>query len=263
MSITSDLQRLPAATARVGARLSTMNDTWWWAAGLIAAGLVLGVIASVAARKYLGAAGRRPALREAAGPAATLLFWLFVAAGLIAAVASSSPTTIEDIPSDLLGWLPRLGVAGIILIAGFVIATIASTGVARAASRATGRRQPAVETTVRLGVIAGAVVLALTQLGVDTTILDLLVAATAFGVALALAGIAVVGGRDTARSVAAGKQLSEHLEVGARVTIGNHTGTLQRLTATHAVVITGSGDTAVVAFASIGDVILHPTPDDA
>ncbi len=234
-----------------------MNDTWWWAAGLIAAGLALGVIASIAARRYLGSSARRPALREAAGPAATLLFWLFVAAGLIAAVASASPTTIEDIPSDLLGWLPRLGVAGVILIAGFVIATIASTGVARAARSATGRSQPGVETTVRLGIIAGAVVLALTQLGVDTTILDVLVAASAFGVALALAGIAIVGGRDTARSVAVGKSIAEHLEIGARVTVGRHTGTLQRLTATHAVVTTDVGDTAIVAFSSIDDLIVH------
>lgn len=234
-----------------------MNDTWWWVAGLIAAGLALGVIASIAARKFLGAKTRRPALREAAGPTSMLLFWLFVAAGVIAAVASSSPTTIEDIPSDLLGWLPRLGVAGVILIAGFVIATIASAGAARAARRATGRSQPAVETTVRLGIISGAVVLALTQLGVDTTILDVLVAATAFGVALALAGIAIVGGRDTARSVAAGKSIAEHLEIGARVTMGDHTGTLRRLTATHALVETDSGDTAVIAFASIKDLVLH------
>ncbi len=233
-----------------------MNDTWWWIGGLIAAGLILGTIASALARKYLGNEQRRPAVQEAARPASTLLFWLFLAAGLIAAVASASPTTIEDVPSDLLTWLPHLGVAGIILIVGFVVANIGSAAVARTARRATGQRQPAIEGTVKAAIVGGAVILALTQLGVDTTILDILVAATAFGVALALAGIAIVGGRDTARSVAAGKSLAEHLEIGSRVTFNGHSGTLTRLTATHAVIDCGAGERKVVSFSSLNDITL-------
>lgn len=234
-----------------------MNDTWWWVAGLIAAGLVLGTVASMIARRYLGDDKRRPAIREVAVPAGTLLFWLFVAAGLIAAVASASPTTIEDVPSDLLAWLPKLGVAGIILIVGFVLANVASAAVTRTVRRATGQRQPVVEATTKTAIIVGALVLALNQLGVDTTILDILVAALAGGVAIALAGIAIVGGRDTARSVAAGKSLSEHLEVGARITCDGHTGTIERLTATHVVVATGGGDRSIIPFANIDDLVIH------
>lgn len=234
-----------------------MNETWWWVVGLIAAGLILGAIASAIARKYLGDEQRRPAIREVAMPAGTLLFWLFVAAGLIAAVASASPTTIEDVPSELLAWLPRLGVAGIILIVGIVLANVASAAVARTVRRATGQRQPVVEATTKTAIIAGAVVLALTQLGVNTTILDILVAALALGVAVALAGIAIVGGRDTARSVAAGKSLSEHLEIGARISCHGHTGTVERLTATHAVVASANGDRSIVSFALMDDLIIH------
>lgn len=234
-----------------------MSDTWWWVVGLVAAGLILGTVASTLTRRYLGHEKRRAAIREVAGPAATLLFWLFVAAGLIAAVASASPKTIEDVPSDLLAWLPNLGVAGIILICGFVVANLASAAVARTARRATGERQPALETLVKGAIVAGAGVLALTQLGVDTTLLDMLVATTAIGIAVALAGIAIVGGRDTARSVAAGKTLSEHLAIGASVTCNGRTGVVERLTATHAVIAAPDGDCAIVAYGAIDDLVIH------
>lgn len=236
-----------------------MDDSWWLAAAFVAAGLILGTVVAVAVRWLLDRPARRPALRQAARPISAFLFWLFVASGLVAAVASASPDTLEPIPSDLLSWLPKLGVAGLILIAGYVIATAVSVGVARAAARATGAGQPLLESTTRFVVLSAAVVLALTQLGVDTTILNILVAAVAFGVALALAGIAVTGGRDVARSVAAGKAVSDHLNIGDRITIAGHTGVLDRLTATHAVLGTDVGDRVVVAFAmtTAHDIVIH------
>lgn len=235
-----------------------MNDSWWLAAAFIAAGLVVGTCTAITARRLLDRPSRRPALRQAARPVSAFLFWILVAAGLVAAVASASPDTLEPIPSDLLAWLPRLGVAGLILIAGYVVAAAVATGVARTAAHATGTSQPFLESVTRAAVLAAASVLALTQLGVDTTILNILVAAVAFGVALALAGIAVTGGRDIARSVAAGKAISEHLRLGDRITIGEHTGTLEQLTATHAIIATDADQDIIIALASTNsrDVII-------
>lgn len=236
-----------------------MNDTWWWAAAFIATGLAAGTIAAITARRVLDRPSRRSAVRQAARPVSAFLFWILVAAGLVAAVASASPDTLEPIPSDLLAWLPRLGVAGLILIGGYVIATAVATGVARTAARATGSSQPFLEAATRMAVLAAAIVLALTQLGIDTTILNILVAAVAFGVTFALGGIAIIGGRDTARSVAAGKTISEHLELGDRITIAEHTGTLEQLTATHAVIATDAGNAVIIALASTTsrDVVIH------
>ncbi len=230
-----------------------MDSTWWLAGGLVLGGLLLGSVTAVVARRLLERPSRRQAVRQAARPAASLLFWVFLSAGLIAAVASSSPDTLRPIPSDVLAWLPRAAVAGLILIAGFVLAGAVSAAIGRVANRASGRRQPMLESASRTIVISAAGVLALTQLGVDTTILNILIAAVAFGVAAALAGIAVLGGRDIAAAVAAGRSVVEHLDVGDRVTIGGFTGVVERLTATHAVLNLDNGDRAVVVLSAVTD----------
>jgi hypothetical protein len=239
-----------------------MNE-WWRAAGFLAAGVTVGVVAGVVSRRWLDRPKRRHALRQAARPTSALLFWLFVAAGLVAAVASTSPESLDPIPSDVLAWLPRAGVAGLLLIGGFVLAAISATAVGRAAARATGRRQPLAEGATRLAVIGAAVVLALSQLGIDTTILNIIVAAIAFGIALALAGIATTGGRHIARSVAAGRAVTEHLVPGVRITLGGHTGTVRQVTATHVVVALEGGDEAVVplSVADHSSLVIH-TGDD-
>lgn len=146
----------------------------------------------------------------------------------------------------MLGWLPRAGVAGLLLIGGYAVATIASAAVGRAATRATARRQPVVEATTRIAVNGAAAVLALSQLGIDTTILNILVAAAAFGVALALAGIAVLGGREVARSIAAGRSVSHLLTPGSRITFTGYTGTIREVSATHVVLVCDDGATAVL-----------------
>lgn len=224
-----------------------MNDAWR-AGAYIAAGLVIGAVAAGLARRLLDRPHRRDALRQAARPTAALLFWLILAAGLVAAVASTSPETLDPIPSDILAWLPRVGVAGLILIAGYVLATVTTAAVARTASRATGRRHPVAESITRITVIGAAAILALTQLGIDTTILNIVVAAVAFGIAGAAAGIAIVGGRHTAHSVAAGRSLAEHLEIGERIRVGEHAGVLDQVTATHLVVVDDRSHRVIIPF---------------
>lgn len=237
-----------------------MND-WWRAGAFIAAGLVIGALAGALARRVLDRPTRRAALRQAAKPTAALLFWLFVAAGLIAAVASTSPETLDPIPSDLLAWLPRAGVAGLIMIGGYVVATVATTATRRLATRATGHPQPIAEATTRLAILGAAAILALSQLGIDTTILNIVVAAAAFGVALALAGIAVIGGRDIARSVAAGRAVADLIAPGVRITLSGITGSVDRVTATHVILVLDDGDAAALPLSETdhGSLLIHRT----
>jgi hypothetical protein len=238
-----------------------MNE-WWTAAAYLAAGTTAGVVVGVLTRRLLDRPHRRLALRQAARPTAALLFWLLVAAGVVAAVASNSPETLDPIPSDILHWLPRAGVAGLLLIAGYVFATLATAGVGRAATRATGRRQPVAEATTRAAIFAAAGILALSQLGIDTTILNIVVAALAFGIALALAGIATVGGRQIARSVAAGRSVADILVPGTRITLLDHTGAIERVTATHVVICLDNGDDAVLPLSATdhNPLVVHSRP---
>ena len=236
-----------------------MND-WWSAGAFIVAGLLVGALAAALARRVLDRPTRRDALRQVARPTAALLFWLFAAAGLIAALASTSPETLDPIPSDLLAWLPRAGVAGLIMIGGYVVAAAAATGTRRITTRATGHPQPIVEATTRVAILAAAAVLALSQLGIDTTILNILVAAVALSVTLALAGIAVVSGRHIARSVAAGRAVADLITPGTRITLSGHTGSVERVTATHVVLTLDNGDTAALPLSATdhGALVIHP-----
>ena len=75
-------------------------------------------------------------------------------------------------------------------------------------------------------ILAVGVIIALDQLGVSTDIIMLLVAAMAFGVALA-GGLAVgLGALPVARQVAAGRHVQNRYEIGQRLRVGAVEGTL-------------------------------------
>ena len=86
---------------------------------------------------------------------------------------------------------------------------------------------------MRSAVLAGAVILALNQLGVNTSVLNTLIAAAAFGAAAALAGIAIVGARSVAPDVAAGRNLQRRLVVGTHIRAGAVQGKIVDLGISH------------------------------
>ncbi|MEZ5250804.1 MAG: hypothetical protein R2713_16825 [Ilumatobacteraceae bacterium] len=83
--------------------------------------------------------------------------------------------------------MPRAVVAGLLVITGRIVAGVVVTAVGRAMLRATGRQSKGALRTVEVTIIALVALVAAGQLGIDTTILNILVAAIAFGGALALA----------------------------------------------------------------------------
>jgi uncharacterized membrane protein len=218
-----------------------MDEKWIWATIAVGGGLMLGSICGFLVRRLLGRPGRRPALQQVAAPASIFVFWLLTAAGALVAIAVSSPDTLRPIPADILAWLPNAAIAGLLLLAGYALGLMVSTAVGRMMTRASGTRHRGLERAARTGVFAGAVVLALGQLDVDTTTLNILIAAAAFGFAAALAGIAVVGARSVAPDVAAGRNLQRTLRVGSRIEAGAITGTISELGISHLVLDTAAG----------------------
>lgn len=192
-----------------------MNETWIGAGGSVVGGLVAGALLASATRRILRAPGRRPEVRELAGPTATFLFWLSVATGVVFAVAVVEPRTIEDVPADVLAYVPRVFAAGLILLAGRAVAVVCAAATGRAVARALGRPSGQVVAVVRVGVNLAAVVLALSQLGVDTTILVVLAGGLAVSFSLAFALLVGLGGSNVAREIAAGRYLRRFVSPGA------------------------------------------------
>jgi hypothetical protein len=214
------------------------------ALGLAVGGLVVGSIVAPVTRRWL-AARPQEAIRDSAKSAGGFVFGLFVAVGLIGALGVASPDSLKPLPGDIAKFVPRAVVAGLLIIGGRIVAGIVVTAVGRAMLKATGRQPKGMLRTLELSIIALVSLVAAGQLGIDTTILNILVAAVAFGSALALALLIGTGGRDISGEIAAGRAIGRYLAVGDRVAVGELQGTITAMQPTVVIVDTGDGTVAV------------------
>lgn len=201
-----------------------------WIGALIAvvAGVLVGSIAGRVLRKVLSHERQPTAIREVAGNIAGFAFALCVAAGLITAVGIVAPEQLDTIPRGLVNYFPRVMVAGLLLLLGNIAGSVLGMAVGRAAQRATGEDQPAVGKTVRGLVLGTAVLLAVSQLGMDTTLVNLAVAALLFSLGATFTLLTALGGRDVARNVAAGRYVRKILPEGSEL-LGAVPGTVVRV----------------------------------
>ena len=242
-----------------------MPDNHWLIAAIaVGVGLSVGAGGGAWLRRSLQREANRTALREIAVPASLFLFWLATATGVIIATATLSPDTLRPLPSQVLGWLPNVIAAGLVLLVGYAVAAAASRSIARAFERATGNQSRLAERTLRATIIAGSTVLALGQLGVETTILIVLTAGLVLSAALAAALLAGLGGRAVAESIAAGRALSSHLQEGQQIRLGTDTYTIVDLRPATVVLQSNALEQLVITYATLLDTPFHiPAPHPA
>jgi hypothetical protein len=161
---------------------------------------------------------------------------------------------LKPLPGDLAKFLPRAVVAGLLVIGGRIVAGIVVTAVGRAMLRATGKQPKGLLRTIELAIIALVSLVAAGQLGIDTTILNILVAAIAFGSALALALLIGTGGRDISGEIAAGRAIGRYLAIGDLVTVGDISGVISAMQPTVVILTTADGPLAV------RNTVLHEGP---
>lgn len=192
----------------------TESTRWVLAVILLASCLLLGEIAGRILRVSMGRADRAPEIREMAHPVQRFLFWVSFAAGLVLAVASTSRDAFEEVPDRLLRLLPDLVLAGLICIVGYAVSIVVSAAVTRTTTRTAGTRNRRLERWSRVAVGTASAVLALSQLGVDTTLLSIALGVLVGAPSLAIALLTAFGGRQVATEIAAGRALRSHLKVG-------------------------------------------------
>ena len=95
--------------------------------------------------------------------------------------------------------------------------------------QASGRAVVRAGRVARCTLLGAAAVLALAQLGVDTTILLVIVAVFGGSIGPASALLVGFGGRDIAREIAAGRYLSRYIDVDATITVDSETRTVLAL----------------------------------
>ena len=200
-----------------------MNQ-WISALIAVAGGLVIGSLAARIVRGWLSKEKRPDALRSAARPLATLVFSAFLIIGLVTALGFVNEEALDQLPKDLVDYIPRALSAGIVLILANVIGTL----IGGILERSLGPLSPTVRDRApgiaRGAVLFAGVLIAGSQLGVDVTILTLAAASLFGAVSLSIALMVGLGTRDVTAQVAAGRVVRRIVSEGDQVRIGDRQG---------------------------------------
>jgi Conserved TM helix len=142
--------------------------------------------------------------KDSAGVIAEVTKWFVRLITLVVAFDALGLPAVSQVLQQLLMWLPNLVVALVILvIAG--LAANALHGLVRGATASAGFANPDLLANVaRMAVWAFAVVVAVNQLGIATTLVNTLFMATVGALALALGLAFGLGGRETAAEIVRG-----------------------------------------------------------
>jgi hypothetical protein len=141
---------------------------------------------------------------DASGAVAGAVLWFVRLIVLVVAFDALGLPSVSQVLQRLLLWIPNLIVALVVLILGGLAATALSRLV-RGATAEAGLGDPEVLATVtRIAVWAFAVVVALDQVGIASTLITILVEAVLLTLALALGLSFGLGGRETAAEIVKG-----------------------------------------------------------
>jgi hypothetical protein len=192
---------------------------WLIGLGIVIAAVVVAGIVSKIVKKVMGSVDRPERVRSLAPAAASAVSSILLGIGLMVGLGVASPKDVEGLPGDIIGFIPRLLVALIVVLLGSAMATLVANVVGEAAVRATGRPQPLLARLTRTVVVALAAVLGISQVGIDTRVIDLVVAAAVWGVAGTVAALTILGGREIAAEISAGRYLKRIVNVGDTITV--------------------------------------------
>ncbi|MEM9203545.1 MAG: hypothetical protein AAGC53_18040 [Actinomycetota bacterium] len=240
-----------------------MIDPWIYAAGAVIVGLLSGVVGAALIRRIILNDRRdRPEAHDAARATGTFLFLFFTSVGVIVAIGFTNPETLEPIPAEVLRKSPLVLAAGLILIAARAIAFALTGMVAAAFASSSGRIRAQVAAVGRAVVYVVAAVLALSQLGVETTILTMIVGAVAFGGAAAFALLVGFGGREMGGELAAGRNLHRLIRIGDQVSIDDRSGRVVAMHPASVELALSDGTSLHLANTRLsrGDLIVHHPP---
>jgi small-conductance mechanosensitive channel len=211
-------------------RSGTVTD-WQGRVVVAAAVLAAGLLVAVAARVVVGRLLRqvlpgRDGPASQARAAARGVFWFLVVAAVLVSVSLLAPDLLAEVPAQVLRFLPRLGVALLIVWLGALAASLLGHLVATSLRGVGASGAGALGRLAYWTVLGLAILMAADQLGVQTQVLQALLYILLVVVGTAAALAVGLGGRALAGNVIAGRYVDDRFTVGEEIEVDAYKGTI-------------------------------------
>lgn len=148
---------------------------------------------------------------------------------------------LTEILNQLIAFIPRVVVAIVILLLGALVANLLAGLVRGSLGTAQVGNANLLANIARYGVLAFAVVAALSQLEIAPAIVNTLWTALIGSVALAAALAFGLGARDAAGSIATSQLIKSDIQPGMRIGLEGQTGTVEQIGVLYTTIRTGGG----------------------
>ena len=180
---------------------------------------------------------------------------------LLAAVESLGLPGVTGTLGGLVAYLPHVLAAAVIFLIGSLIARFLGEAVGALALQSGMPAGPVIGQAIRYVLIIFASILAMEQLGVQTTLLVTASVAVIASTALALALAFGLGNRELARNIMAGFHVREEFKPGQQLTVGRHHGRLLSIGPVKSVLDTDDGQVSLPNAALIDEAVLVRAED--
>jgi small-conductance mechanosensitive channel len=159
----------------------------------------------------------------------TVIFWAVFLFFVAAATEALGLSAVTSGLGRLAGYLPAVLASVLILLSGLVLGNLAQSVVTRAGSTANLAYADAAGRAVKAGIVLLAGVVALDQIGIDSTLLILI---TAIVIGVVLGGLALafgLGARGVVSNIIASHYMNQAYRVGQRIRVGEVEGRIEEI----------------------------------
>ena len=174
-------------------------------------------------------------------------FWLVFLLFLISATEALSLALLSETLTALVHYLPKMGMAVLILILGLLTTNFVRDIISLACESSGIRQGTVIAQTVYIAATLLVIVTAINELGIDTSLLNqiivLIIAGLIAGAALSFG----FGSRSAVRNLIAAHYIQPIVRVGEKIQIGNYAGTVTAVTPMVVVLDTERGRVVIPA----------------
>ncbi len=212
----------------------------------LAGGLIAGLIASRIVYGLAASSKRPEPIQQVAKALSSLALSIGIVLGLIIALGIVQPDSLDQLWEDAIAFIPKVMTAAIIIIVANVLSSFATTAMGRALGRMPIQTQRQANTIVKAAIITLATLLAVSQLGINTDVVNLGVAAVFFGIAASFTLLVGLGGNGVAREVAASRAVRRLISQGDTVQVGDERGVVVAIHPTAVELSSPSGESMLI-----------------